>query len=89
MAKRDFLLQELNRVNQEIANIDNDLSQIPSAIEKLNGEKQERARQAYQLPKSLQPISGSADDDNREIQDADEILLRVINVIQNSLGLLQ
>ena len=89
MTKHDFLLQELNRVNQEIADIDNDLSQIPSAIEKLNGEKQERARQAYQLHKSLQPISGSANDDNREIQDADEILLHAINVIQNSLGLLQ
>jgi len=64
------------------------LSQIQPAIEKLKGEKQERARQAYQLHKSLQPIPGSADDDNKAIQEADEIHLRAINVIQDSLGLL-
>jgi chromosome segregation ATPase len=85
-AKRDLLLQELNRVNQEIATVDNNLSQIPSAIEKLKEEKQEQAHQAYQLHKSLQPILGSADDDNREIQEANEIHLRAMNVIQNSLG---
>jgi len=86
VAKRDFLLQELNRVNQDIDAIYNDLSQIQPAINKLEGEKQERARQAYQFHKSVQPIPGSADDDNRAIQEADEIRLRTINVIQNSLG---
>ena len=85
-AKRDYLLQELNRVNQEIDTIDNNLSQIQLAIKKLEGEKQELARQAYQLHKSIQPIPGSADDDNSAIQEADEICLRVINVIQGSLG---
>ena len=85
-AKRDFLLQELNRVNREIDVIDNDLSQIQSAIARLEGEKQEQARQAYQLHKSLRPIPGSADDDNRSIQEADKICLHVMNVIQNSLG---
>ena len=85
-AKHDFLLQELNRVNREIDVIDNDLSQIQPAVARLEGEKQEQARQAYQLLKSLQPIPGSADDDNRVIQEADEIRLRVMNVIQNSLG---
>jgi len=87
-AKRDLLLQELNRINQEITNVDNDLSQILSSLEKLEEEKQEQARQAYRLHRSLQPIPGSADDDNREIQEADEIRLRAINVIQNSLLLL-
>ena len=52
-AKRDFLLQELNRVNREIDVIDNDLSQIQPAVARLEGEKQEQARQAYQLLKSL------------------------------------
>ena len=85
-AKCDFLLQELNRVNREIDVIDNELSQIQPAVARLKGEKQEWARQAYQLHKSLQPIPGSADDDNRSIQEADEIRLRSMNVIQNSLG---
>ena len=40
-AKCDFLLQELNRVNQEIGVIDNELSQIQPAVARLKGEKQE------------------------------------------------
>ena len=38
-AKRDRLLQELNRVNQAIDTVDHDLSQIPSAIARLEEEK--------------------------------------------------
>ena len=53
---------------------------------KLEEEKQEHARQAYQLYKNIQPIPGSADDDNREIQEANDIRRRMISVIQNSLG---
>jgi len=85
-SKRDHLLQELNRVNQEIDTVDNDLSQIPSAITRVEGEKQEQARQAYHLHKTLRPIPGSADDDNRAILTADEIRLRAIKVIQDALG---
>jgi hypothetical protein len=79
---------ELQQVNQEIDVVDNDLSQIQPAIEKLKSKKQEQARQAYQLHKSIQPIPGSIDDDNRAIQDPDDIRLRAINVIRNLLGLL-
>jgi len=39
--------------------------------------------------KSLQSIPGSADNDNREIQQADEIRLRAISVIESSIGLLR
>ena len=85
-AKRDHLLHELNQVNQAIDTVDNDLSQIPSAITRLEGEKQEQARRAYQLHKSLRPIPSSVDDDNRTIQTIDEIRLRAIKVIQAALG---
>jgi len=85
-AKRDRLLHELNRVNQEIDTADNDLSQIPSAIIRLERKKQEQAHQAYQLHKSLRPIPGYADDDNKTIHTANEILLRAIKVIQDALG---
>ena len=85
-AKRDHLLHELNQVNQAIDIVDNDLSQIPSAITRLEGEKQEQASRAYQLHKSLRPIPGSVDDDNRTIQTIDEIRLRAIKVIQAALG---
>ena len=85
-AKRDRLLQGPDQVNQEIDVVNNELSQVQKSIEKLEKEKQERAHQAYQLHKSIQPIPGSAEDDNRAIQEADEIRLRAMNVIQNSLG---
>ena len=57
--KRDCLLQELSKVNQAIDIADSDLSQIPSAITRLEGERQKHARQAYQLHKSLRPIPGA------------------------------
>jgi hypothetical protein len=38
-AEHDRLLQELNRVNQAIDTTDHDLSQIPSAIARLEEEK--------------------------------------------------
>ena len=46
-AKRERLLQELRRVNQDIDTADHDLSHIPSAITRLEGERQKHARQAY------------------------------------------
>ena len=66
-AERDCLLQELNQVNQAIDTADHDLSQIPSAITRLEGEKQKHARRAYQLHKSLQQIPGSSESDNQVI----------------------
>ena len=87
-AKHDRLLHDLNKVNQAIDTADHDLSQIPSAITRLEGERQKHARQAYQLHKSLQPIPSSSKSDNQVIQDVDQILLRAIKVIQEALGLL-
>ena len=87
-AERDRLLQELNRVNQAIDTADHDLSQIPSAITRLEEEKQKHARQAYQLHKSLRLIPGSSSDDNQVIESVDQIRLRAIKVIQEALGLL-
>ena len=80
-AKRDRLLQELIKVNQAIDIADHDLSQIPLAITRLEGERQKHARQAYQLHKSLQPIPGSSEDDNQAIESVDQLRLRAIKVI--------
>jgi len=87
-AKRDRLLQELTKVNQAIDIAYQDLSQIPSAITRLEGERQKHARQAYQLHKSLRPILGSSSDDNQVIKNVDQIRLRAIKVIREALGLL-
>ena len=80
-AKCDRLLQELSKVNQEIDTADHDLSQIPLAITRLEGERQKHARQAYQLHKSLRPIPGSSADNNQVIENIDQIFLCVIKVI--------
>ena len=66
--------------------MDSRLSQFPSAFQQLEVEKQVQAHQTYQLHKSLKPIPGSAEADNKEIQDADDIRLRAISVIRNALG---
>jgi len=87
-AERDCLLQELNRVNKALDITDHDLSQIPHAITKLQEDKQKYARQAYQLHKSLQPISSSSADNNQVITNIDQIRLRAIKVIREALGLL-
>jgi len=85
-AKRERLAKELEQVNREIADVDDKLSQLPSTLQQLEIEKHEQARQTYQLHKSLKPIPGSAEADNKEIQEADDIRLRAISVIQNALG---
>ena len=85
-ARREILLKELEQVNQEIADVSNSLFEFPSALQRLEDEKHEQARQAYQLHKSLQPIPGSIDADQKEIQEADDIRLRAVTVIQNALG---
>ena len=85
-AKRDRLLQELSKVNQDIDTADHDLSQIPSAITRLEGERQKHTRQAYQLHKSLGLIPGSSENDNQVFENIDQIRLRAIKVIQEDLG---
>ena len=85
-AKRDRLIKELEHVNQKIADVDNRLSQLPTALQQLEVEKQEQARQTYQLHKSIKIVRGSAEADVQEIQIADNIRLRAISVIQNALG---
>jgi chromosome segregation ATPase len=84
--KRERLIKELEQVNQEIADVDNRLSQLPSALQQLEAKIQEQARQSYQLHKSIKAVLGSAEADIKEIQDADDIRLCAISVIQNVLG---
>ena len=72
--------------NSAESNRDIDLSQIQPTITKLEERKQEQARQAYQLHKSLQPVPGSAEDENKAIQEANEIRLRAINAIPKFVG---
>ena len=84
-AKRDRLLQELSQVTQAIDTANHNLSQIPPAIIRLQEDKKKYARQAYQLHKSLRPISGSSVDNNQVIENIDQIHLRAIKVTWEAL----
>ena len=65
--KQECLIKELDQVNQEIADVDNRLSQLPTALQQLEAEKQEQARQTYQLHKSIKIVLGSAKAEIKEI----------------------
>ena len=56
------------------------------ALQQLESEKQEQARYTYQLHKSIKTVPGSTEADVKEIQDANDIHLRAISVIQNAHG---
>ena len=84
--KWERLIKELEQIDLEITDVDNKLSQLPLALQQLEVEKQEQARQTYQLHKSIKIVPGSAEADVQEIQIADDIRLRAISVIQNALG---
>ena len=73
-------MKELEQVNQEIADVDNKLSQLPTALQQLEAEKEEQARQTYQLHKSIKIVPGFAEPDIKEIQNADDIRLCAIFV---------
>lgn len=85
-ARRQALVEEIARIDQEMFDVDDRLSQIPTSIAKLEQDKKSFVRQDRRLQKNIKPIPGSANDDQREIGEADVIRLRVIDVIQNLLG---
>ena len=56
-------------------------------IKTLQHERNIQARKALQMKKKLKPVEGSADEDIREIEEADQIRLRAISTIQALLNL--
>jgi len=51
-------------------------------IKTLQQERNTQARKALQMKKKLKPVVGSADEDIREIEEADQIRLHAISAIQ-------
>jgi len=51
-------------------------------IKTLQQERNIQARKAMQMKKKLKPVEGSADEDIREIEEANKIRLHAISVIQ-------
>jgi uncharacterized coiled-coil DUF342 family protein len=81
-AKREALLAELKQVEEALSQVRQEESQLPEMIKTLQQERNIQARKALQMKKKLKPIEGSADEDSREIEEADQIRLRAISAIQ-------
>jgi len=86
-AQREALLAELKQVEEALSQTQQEESQLPKAIKNLEEERNIQARKALQMKKKLKPVEGSADDDMKEIEEADQIRLRAISTIQALLNM--
>jgi len=82
LAKREVLLAELKQVEDSLSQARQEESQLPKSIKLLEQERNIQARTALQMKKKLKPVEGSADDDVKEIEEANQIRLRAISAIQ-------
>jgi len=55
---------------------------MPEMIKTLEQEHNTQARKALQMKKKMKPVEGSADEDIKEIEEANQIRLRAISTIQ-------
>ena len=86
-AKREALLAELKQVEEALSQAQQEESQLPETIKTLEQERNVQARKALQMKKKLQPVEGSANEDMKEIEEADQIRLRAISTIQALLNM--
>jgi len=69
-AKREALLAELKQVEEAQTQAQQEESQLPDALNALQQERNIQARKALHMKKNLKPVEGSADEDTREIEEA-------------------
>jgi uncharacterized coiled-coil DUF342 family protein len=86
-AKRMALLAELKEVETALTHAKQEESQLLDAIKALQQERDIQARKALAVKKKLRPVEGAADEDIKEIEEADQIRLRAISAIQSLLNL--
>ena len=86
-ARREVLLAELKQVEEALNQAQQEESQLPEMLKTLQQERNIQARKALHMKKKLKPVEGSADEDIREIEEADQIRLRAISTIQALLNL--
>jgi chromosome segregation ATPase len=86
-ARREALLAEPKQVEEALSQAQQEESQLPETIKLLEQERNVQARTALQIKKKLKPVEGSADEDTKEIEAANQIRLRAISVIQALLSM--
>jgi chromosome segregation ATPase len=86
-AKMMALLAELKDVKAALTHAKQEESQLPDAIQALRQGRDIQAHKAFAVKKKLRPVKGATDEDIKEIEEADQIRLRKISVIQSLLNL--
>jgi len=86
-AKREALLVELKQVEEALSQAQQEENQLPEAIKLLEQERNVHGRKALQMKKKLKPVEGSADEDIKEIEAANQIRLSAISAIQALLNM--
>jgi len=81
-ARRETLLTEIKQVEEALTQAQQEESQLPEMLKTLQQERNIQARKALQMKKKLKLVEGSVDEDIREIEEANQIRLRVISTIQ-------
>jgi len=81
-AKREALLAELKQVEEALSQAHQEENQLPKVIKHLEEERNVHAHTTRQMKKKLKPVEGSADEDIKEIEAANQICLRAISAIQ-------
>jgi len=81
-AKREALLAELKQVEEALSQAQQEEGQLPEMIKTLEQERNVQASKALQMKKKLKLVEGSANEDIKEIEEADQIRLRAISAIQ-------
>jgi len=85
--RREALLAELKQVEEALSQAQQEENQLPKAIKHLEQERNVQACTALQMKKKLKPVEGSADEDIKEIEAANQIRLRALSVIQALLNM--
>ena len=85
-SRREAMLAELKQVEEALSQAQQEENQLLDALKNLQQERDAQARKALQMKKKLKPVEGLADEDAKEIEEANEIRLRAISAIQTLLN---
>jgi len=86
-ARRESLLAELKQVEEALSQAQQEENHLPEVIQTLEQERNIQAHKALQMKKKLKPVEGSVDDDVKEIEEANQIRLHAISMIQALLNM--
>ena len=84
--RRAELAKEMEQVTKAISAEEKRLQELPSVIADLKRERQHLAHEALKLHHNASEVPGSADEDQRVLDSADQIRRRAITAIDTLLG---